>query len=127
VDLVFECRKVEFEWEGFGIESFWKNTSLSQLEIQKVSEVSLFQELPGSSIKQTGLEYVTYAPIDNLAGLQMVFLSFPFFPLKKSPPCYKQLVIRILLAHQSHCELVAITVSNSSIQVLSLVACRACT
>jgi len=29
VDLVFEYQRVEFEWEGFGVKSFWKDTSLS--------------------------------------------------------------------------------------------------
>ena len=29
VDLVFRCRRVVFEWEGFGLESFQNDTSLS--------------------------------------------------------------------------------------------------
>ena len=29
VDLVFECWRVEFEWEGSGLKSFWMDTSLS--------------------------------------------------------------------------------------------------
>ena len=29
MDLVFECRRVVFEWEGFGLESFQNDTSLS--------------------------------------------------------------------------------------------------
>jgi len=29
VNLVFECRMLIFEWEGFGLESFWNDTSLS--------------------------------------------------------------------------------------------------
>ena len=28
VDLVFECLMLVFEWEGFGLKFFWKNTSL---------------------------------------------------------------------------------------------------
>ena len=28
--LVFECRGIEFEWEGFGLESFCMNPSQSQ-------------------------------------------------------------------------------------------------
>ena len=28
MDLVFDCRRVEFEQEEFGLKSFWKDTSL---------------------------------------------------------------------------------------------------
>jgi len=28
MDLVFECRMLVFEWEEFGLESFWNCTSL---------------------------------------------------------------------------------------------------
>ena len=29
MDLVFKCHRVIFEWEGFGLESFWIDTNLS--------------------------------------------------------------------------------------------------
>jgi len=35
VDLVFECRSVEFEWEGFGLKSFWKDTSVYECVYEK--------------------------------------------------------------------------------------------
>ena len=34
VDLAFGCRRVVFEWEGFGLESFRNDTSLSLIFIR---------------------------------------------------------------------------------------------
>jgi len=38
MDLAFGCRRIVFEWEGFGLESFWNDTSLSHTHIHTQSE-----------------------------------------------------------------------------------------
>ena len=68
VDIAFECRRIVFEWEGFGLESFQNDKSLSL-------SLSLYIYI-----------YISYSTLPELHALS----SRDGFQFKRTP--YKQII-----------------------------------
>jgi len=65
MDLAFGCRRVAFEWEGFGLESFRNDTSLSSFFLLLSSILFLFWSLVicPFNMYQEELQFLLILPI----------------------------------------------------------------